>query len=82
MPVSGLTRRRAGQGVPTKYNPRTTHEVGVNTTTNARIAETQDRPDRGQETPAKAMPAYEQIKRYVIRRISEGDWKPGGLIPS
>ena len=34
------------------------------------------------ETPAKAMPAYEQIKRYVIRRISEGDWKPGGLIPS
>ena len=28
------------------------------------------------------MPAYEQIKRYVIRRITEGDWKPGGLIPS
>ena len=34
------------------------------------------------ETPAKAMPAYEQIKRYVVKRIAEGDWKPGGLIPS
>ncbi|HEY3596194.1 MAG TPA: histidine utilization repressor [Paraburkholderia sp.] len=28
------------------------------------------------------MPAYEQIKRYVVARIAEGVWKPGGLIPS
>ncbi|GGC61512.1 histidine utilization repressor [Paraburkholderia caffeinilytica] len=67
---------------PDVYHPRTTHEVDVNTITNAQIADTQDSPDRSHETPAKAMPAYEQIKRYVIRRISEGDWKPGGLIPS
>jgi GntR family histidine utilization transcriptional repressor len=33
-------------------------------------------------TPGKAMPAYEQIKRYVVARIAEGMWKPGGLIPS
>ncbi|MPW20315.1 histidine utilization repressor [Paraburkholderia sp. CNPSo 3157] len=33
-------------------------------------------------TPAKALPAYEQIKRYVIAQIEEGVWKPGGLIPS
>ncbi|APA87280.1 histidine utilization repressor [Paraburkholderia sprentiae WSM5005] len=38
--------------------------------------------DRARDTPVKAMPAYEQIKRYVVQRISEGAWKPGGLIPS
>ncbi|MGF6574343.1 transcriptional regulator, GntR family [Paraburkholderia fungorum] len=67
----------------------------MNTTTNARTIEaaastdaalqTAHAPshaDRPREGPAKAMPAYEQIKRYVIKRISDGDWKPGGLIPS
>ncbi len=34
------------------------------------------------KVPVKAMPAYEQIKRYVVARIAEGVWKPGGLIPS
>jgi GntR family transcriptional regulator, histidine utilization repressor len=28
------------------------------------------------------LPAYEQIKRYVIDRISDGTWKPGDTIPS
>ncbi|MFC0396934.1 histidine utilization repressor [Paraburkholderia rhizosphaerae] len=28
------------------------------------------------------MPAYEQIKRYVVARIAEGAWKPGAPIPS
>jgi GntR family transcriptional regulator, histidine utilization repressor len=30
----------------------------------------------------KMLPAYEQIKRYVVERIADGTWKPGGLIPS
>ncbi|WP_233855511.1 histidine utilization repressor [Paraburkholderia sp. HD33-4] len=38
--------------------------------------------ERDRDTPVKAMPAYEQIKRYVLQRIGEGAWKPGGLIPS
>jgi GntR family transcriptional regulator, histidine utilization repressor len=67
----------------------------VNTTTNARTIESaasaeaavqaahaQHPVDRDRVAQAKAMPAYEQIKRYVIKRISDGDWKPGGLIPS
>ncbi|MGF6918859.1 histidine utilization repressor [Paraburkholderia sp. 40] len=64
----------------------------MKTTTQARIAPAaqaeqkqhsaeRDR-DRDRDTPVKAMPAYEQIKRYVLQRISEGAWKPGGLIPS
>src|SRR6201997_5458824 len=36
----------------------------------------------GSAASPKAMPAYEQIKRYVVKRIAEGVWKPGGLIPS
>ncbi|EEA01496.1 transcriptional regulator, histidine utilization repressor, GntR family [Burkholderia sp. H160] len=36
----------------------------------------------GSAAALKAMPAYEQIKRYVVKRIAEGVWKPGGLIPS
>ncbi len=42
----------------------------------------EDRAARSDETPAKALPAYEQIKRYVLKHIADGDWKPGGLIPS
>ena len=34
------------------------------------------------QEPAKATPAYQQIKRYVVKRIAEGEWQPGGLIPS
>jgi GntR family histidine utilization transcriptional repressor len=30
----------------------------------------------------KAVPAYEQIKRYVLKRIAEEVWKPGELISS
>jgi GntR family transcriptional regulator, histidine utilization repressor len=30
----------------------------------------------------KTMPAYEQIKRFVLARIAEGAWKPGAPIPS
>lgn len=60
----------------------------MNTTTNAQIAQTAQptQPhgelDRNRKIPPKALPAYEQIKRYVIGRITGGDWKPGGLIPS
>ena len=32
--------------------------------------------------PARALPAYQQIKRYVVERIANGDWKPGGAIPT
>lgn len=32
--------------------------------------------------PARALPAYQQIKRYVVERIAKGDWKPGGAIPT
>jgi GntR family transcriptional regulator, histidine utilization repressor len=31
---------------------------------------------------AKAMPAYEQIKRHVLRCIADGTWKHGDAIPS
>jgi GntR family transcriptional regulator, histidine utilization repressor len=44
--------------------------------------ETAEKRSRAHATTGKAMPAYEQIKRYVIARIEEGVWKPGGLIPS
>lgn len=30
----------------------------------------------------KAPPAYEQIKRYVIRQIEAGTWRDGDMIPS
>jgi GntR family transcriptional regulator, histidine utilization repressor len=30
----------------------------------------------------RMLPAYEQIKRYVIDRIADGTWKPGDTIPS
>jgi GntR family histidine utilization transcriptional repressor len=30
----------------------------------------------------KAVPAYEQIKRYVLKRIADETWKPGELISS
>ena len=52
------------------------------TLNNAPSDTTQIRPGNASEAPVKATPAYEQIKRYVVKRISEGDWKPGGLIPS
>jgi GntR family histidine utilization transcriptional repressor len=52
------------------------------TLNNAPSDTTQLRPGNASEAPVKATPAYEQIKRYVVKRISEGDWKPGGLIPS
>ena len=61
---------------------------GVKTTTQAhktpaaQAEQKQDSAERDRDTPVKAMPAYEQIKRYVLQRISEGAWKPGGLIPS
>lgn len=32
--------------------------------------------------PARALPAYQQIKRYVVERIAKGDWKPGAAIPT
>ncbi len=35
----------------------------------------------GQGT-VKALPAYEQIKRYVLEHIANGTWKAGDLIPS
>ncbi|MGN6316702.1 histidine utilization repressor [Trinickia sp.] len=34
------------------------------------------------ETPRRSLPAYEQIKRYVVDRIANGTWKPGDMIPS
>ncbi|HEY1997780.1 histidine utilization repressor [Paraburkholderia sp.] len=49
---------------------------------NAPFETSQARTGNAGETPAKATPAYEQIKRYVLKRIAQGDWKPGGLIPS
>ncbi|MCX5539599.1 histidine utilization repressor [Paraburkholderia sp. CNPSo 3076] len=33
-------------------------------------------------TAHKVAPAYEQIKRYVVDRITDGTWKPGEAIPS
>ncbi|HGO6125437.1 TPA: histidine utilization repressor [Burkholderia cepacia] len=36
----------------------------------------------GDDVPARALPAYQQIKRYVVERIAKGDWKPGGAIPT
>lgn len=39
-------------------------------------------PTPAAKTFVRPMPAYEQIKRYVVERITEGVWKPGGLIPS
>ena len=30
----------------------------------------------------KLVPAYEQIKRYVVEHVSNGTWKPGEMIPS
>ncbi|MEN8513880.1 histidine utilization repressor [Burkholderia sp. RS02] len=36
----------------------------------------------GGDVPARALPAYQQIKRYVVERIANGDWKPGGAIPT
>jgi GntR family histidine utilization transcriptional repressor len=62
---------------------RTTHEVDVNMNNNAPLESSPaSRTGSASETPTKAMPAYEQIKRYVVKRIAEGDWKPGGVIPS
>ncbi|TKC86068.1 histidine utilization repressor [Trinickia terrae] len=37
---------------------------------------------RGDNVPARALPAYQQIKRYVVKRIADGDWKPGSAIPT
>ena len=34
------------------------------------------------QQPTKAPPAYEQIKRYVIRQIEAGTWRDGDMIPS
>jgi GntR family transcriptional regulator, histidine utilization repressor len=39
-------------------------------------------PDTGAAPLQKAVPAYVQIKRYVVKRVAEGVWKPGDLIPS
>ena len=39
-------------------------------------------PYRATTMPARALPAYQQIKRYVVERIANGDWKPGGAIPT
>src|SRR6201996_1933411 len=61
---------------------RSTHEVDVNMTINGHLETAEEHSMGTRTTPAKAMPAYEQIKRYVIARIEEGVWKPGGLIPS
>jgi GntR family histidine utilization transcriptional repressor len=70
---------------------RATHEVDVNMNIdNAPFETTEGSPRQVAEAsaknnaqePAKATPAYQQIKRYVVKRIAEGDWKPGGLIPS
>ncbi|AIO68593.1 histidine utilization repressor [Burkholderia oklahomensis] len=36
----------------------------------------------GDNVPARALPAYQQIKRYVVKRIADGDWKPGSAIPT
>ncbi|AOK52082.1 histidine utilization repressor [Burkholderia stagnalis] len=36
----------------------------------------------GEDAPARALPAYQQIKRYVVQRIAAGDWKPGSAIPT
>ncbi|WP_118185127.1 histidine utilization repressor [Paraburkholderia phosphatilytica] len=32
--------------------------------------------------PRKVLPAYEQIKRFVLERVNDGTWKPGDVIPS
>ncbi|MDY7787900.1 histidine utilization repressor [Burkholderia ubonensis] len=34
------------------------------------------------DVPMRALPAYQQIKRYVVKRIADGDWKPGSAIPT
>ncbi|BCZ79722.1 histidine utilization repressor [Paraburkholderia terrae] len=54
----------------------------MNMTINGHLETAEEHSTGARTTPAKAMPAYEQIKRYVIARIEEGVWKPGGLIPS
>jgi GntR family histidine utilization transcriptional repressor len=62
---------------------RTTHEVDVNLNEQPELEMKQERAaESGAVAATKAMPAYEQIKRYVVKCISEGVWKPGGLIPS
>ncbi|WP_083654909.1 histidine utilization repressor [Burkholderia sp. SRS-W-2-2016] len=60
----------------------TTHAQHVPAASPATPEQQPNPAERARETPAKAMPAYEQIKRYVLERIGEGVWKPGGLIPS
>lgn len=37
-----------------------------------------------QKKPASsaALPAYEQIKRYVLEQIEQGAWRPGDVVPS
>ncbi|BCF99273.1 hypothetical protein PPGU19_038420 [Paraburkholderia sp. PGU19] len=54
----------------------------MNMTINGQLETAEEHSTGTRTTQAKAMPAYEQIKRYVIARIEEGVWKPGGLIPS
>jgi GntR family histidine utilization transcriptional repressor len=39
-------------------------------------------PDDAAAPAPKAVPAYQQIKRYVVERIAAGVWKPGDVIPS
>lgn len=59
-----------------------THEVDEAMNTNGQAATVCARAAHENPLLAKTMPAYEQIKRYVVARIAEGIWKPGALIPS
>jgi len=41
-----------------------------------------ERPDSQNERPAVFSPLYRQIRALLERRLDEGEWKPGELIPS
>ena len=66
-----------------KGEPITPHSFG-----RGRMSETERRLSARQASasadtvPARALPAYQQIKRYVVERIAKGDWKPGAAIPT
>jgi GntR family histidine utilization transcriptional repressor len=60
----------------------TTHEVDETMNMNSQAEAACARAAHANPLLAKAMPAYQQIKSYVVARITEGAWKPGAPIPS
>lgn len=63
---------------PLRCAPPAIHEAHVNTNEESSVST----PSPRAAVSRQAVPAYEQIKRYVVKNIAEGVWKPGGLIPS